>query len=214
MAATQGMPASAARAGLGGVGKLALFVVGAFVLYFLYDGVLKYFVWSEASYGYYWQFRLPLALHIVGGLFATLMGVFQLWSGLNRRAMGTHALTGRLYAAGVLIGAIGGLVLAVTSAAYGFAWSVSLIGLSVGWLAITGTAIYCIRTRRVEAHKQWMIRSYILTFAFVTFRLVVDHVPYEAWWGISVPDMANAMIWTSWVVPLIAYEMMLAFRRQ
>jgi hypothetical protein len=52
-----------------------------------------------------------------------------------------------------------------------------------------------------------------VTFGFVVFRIVVDHVPYEAMWGISRPEMANATIWTAWVAPLLAYEMVLAFRR-
>jgi hypothetical protein len=110
--------------------------------------------------------------------------------------MSAHPLTGRLYVAGVAVGAAGAFSLAFTSAVYGFAWGVGLVALATAWLASTGTAVYCIRMRRIEAHQQWMIRSYMLTFAFVVFRIVVDHVPYEAMWSISRPEMANAMIWT------------------
>src|SRR5687768_2118045 len=138
---------------------------------------------------------MSLALHVTGGTVALLVGVFQLWSGLNRSAMSTHPWTGRLYGAGVAIGPLGAIILSITSALYGFSWAVSLFCLAVAWLAITGTAIYCIRRRNVIAHKQWMTRSYILTFAFVTFRLVVDYVPYEATWGISAQEMSIAIIW-------------------
>lgn len=31
---------------------------------------------------------------------------------------------------------------------------------------------YAIRTGRIEQHRQWMLRSYTVTFAFVTLRLV------------------------------------------
>ena len=193
--------------------KLLLLVVGLLAVYFSYEHVVPYFIFTEESYGYYWQFRLSLLLHVVGGFVALLTGLFQLWSGLNRKAMGTHPLTGRLYAAGVLVGAVGAFSLAFNSSVYGFAWGVGLVALATAWLALTATAVYCIRKRRVEAHKQWMVRSYIVTFGFVTFRIVVDHVPYEALWGITRPEMANAMIWTAWVVPLIAYEIVLAGRR-
>lgn len=199
---------------VGGTKKTLLVIAGLLALYFAYEQVFPYFVWSEAAYGYYWPFRLALLLHVVGGLVALLSGVFQLWSGLNRRAMRTHPLTGRVYATGVVLGAAGAYWLSFTSAAFGFAWGVSLFMLASAWLATTGTAIYCIRTRRVEAHQQWMVRSYIVTFAFVVFRILNDHVPHQELWGIADPEWANATIWPVWVVPLIGYEMLLALRRR
>jgi hypothetical protein len=115
--------------------------------------------------------------------------------------------------AGVLLGSLGALVLAWPSQLYGFAWAVSLPCLAAAWLATTGMALYGIRTRNVLLHKQWMVRSYIVTFAFVSFRLITDYVPYETWWGISRPDMSNAAIWPVWVAPLLVYEMMLVRKR-
>lgn len=213
MAIPREIAESGSAATFAGSGKWLLLVVALLALYFSYEQVIPYFVWSEESYGYYWQFRLSLLLHIVGGLVALLTGLFQLWSGLNRKAMGTHPLTGRLYVGGVLAGSAGAFLLVFYSSAYGFAWGVGLTALATAWLALTGTAVYCIRQRRIEAHKQWMVRSYILTFGFVVFRIAVDHVPYESLWGIARPEMANAMIWASWVAPLLAYEVMLALRR-
>ena len=196
-----------------GLRKGALILVAALALYFLYDQA-QYFIWSEESYGYYWAFRASLVLHFGGGLVALLAGVFQLWTGLNASAMRVHPLTGRLYLAGVVVGAAGAISLALSSAFLGLAWDVALISLAVAWLAITGTAFLCIRRRNLKAHKQWMIRSYILTFAFVSFRIVVDYVPYEAWWGIARDDMAQAMIWPVWVVPLLVYEISLQYRER
>ena len=193
--------------------KSLLVIVAAFAVFFVYRNVLPYFAWSEAAYGYYWPFRLPLIGHVTGGLIATLAGVWQIWTGLNTQSMRVHPWTGRLYAAGVLLGSFGAFVLAFTSAAYGFAWAVALVCLAVAWLATTGMALYSIRKRNVLLHRQWMIRSYIITFAFVTFRLFTDYLPYEAWWGISRPDMSNAVIWPVWVMPLLAYEMMLGRKR-
>jgi hypothetical protein len=154
-----------------------------------------------------------LIAHVTGGLIATLAGVWQIWTGLNTQSMSVHPWTGRLYAAGVLLGSFGALVLAPTSSLFGFAWAVALVCLAIAWLATTGTALYYIRKRNVLLHKQWMIRSYIVTFAFVVFRIVTDYVPYEAWWGISRPDMSTAAIWPVWVMPLLVYEIMLGRRR-
>ena len=187
----------------GSLKKVVLIVVGAVALYFGYSYVLHYFVWSEQSYGYYWPYRLPLIAHASGGLLALLAGVFQLWSGLGARAMGTHPVTGKIYVAGVLVGSLGGMVLAVTSDLYGFAWGVGLFSLALAWLAITGTALLCIKRRKIRAHQQWMIRSYILTFGFVTFRIATDYIPAEALWHISPAEMSIAMIWPVWVLPML-----------
>ena len=199
---------------VGGAKKALLAIAALLALYFAYEQVFPYFVWREEAYGYYWQFRLPLLLHVSGGLVALLTGVFQLWSGLNRRAMSTHPLTGRLYATAVSVGSGGAIWLSITSAVFGFAWGVSLFMLAAAWIATTTTAIYLIRMRQVVAHQQWMVRSYIVTFAFVLFRIATDHVPAQELWGINNADWSNAMIWPVWVVPLLAYEILLAFRRR
>jgi hypothetical protein len=149
---------------------------------------------------------------VAGGLVALLTGVFQLWSGLNGSAMRTHPWTGRLYVGGVAVGALGAISLAISSGNLGFAWDVGLMSLAIAWVGTTGMAFLCIRRRNLTAHKQWMIRSYIVTFAFVTFRIIVDYAPYEAWWGISPAEMSQAMIWAVWVLPLLAYEIQLQYR--
>lgn len=198
----------------GGLRKTVLLVLGAIALYFVYESVTRFFTWNEASYGYYWPYRIPLATHVGGGLVALLAGIFQLWSGLNATAMRTHPLSGRIYVAAVLVASLGAIVLAIDSAVFGFAWAVGLVSLALAWLATTGTAILCIKRRNVKAHKQWMIRSYIVTFAFVTFRILTDHVPYEALWGISRPEMSTAAIWPVWVLPLLAYQVYLQYRER
>ena len=143
--------------------KRTLLVVAALAaLFFVYQNVLRYFSWSETVYGYYWPYRLPLIAHITGGLIALLAGLWQIWTGLNAQSMRVHPWTGRLYAAGVLLGSLGAFVLSVTSAVYGFAWAVGLACLALAWLVTTGTALYHVRKRRLLLHKQWMVRSYIV----------------------------------------------------
>jgi hypothetical protein len=193
--------------------KRTLLIVAALVaLFFVYETVLPYFTWSEAAYGYYWPHRMPLLAHVSGGLIALLAGLWQLWTGFNAQSMSLHPWTGRVYVFGVALGAFGALVLSFTSAVYGFAWGVGLVCLALAWLATTGMALYAIRKRKLLLHKQWMTRSYIVTFAFVVFRIITDHLPYEQWWGVTRPQMATAAIWAVWVLPLLAYELHLARR--
>ena len=195
-----------------GLIRTVLILLTAAVAFFVLTDVIKYLVWSEDTYGYYWQFRLPLLLHVIGGLAALVVGVFQLWSGAFRQSMAVHPWTGRVYVAGIVLGAAGGITLGVTSAVYGVAWSVGIMGLAFAWLVTTGVAVHCIRRRNVTAHRQWMIRSYIVTFGFVTFRIFADYLPYEALWGVPRPEMANALIWSVWVVPLLIYQIYLQYK--
>ena len=59
-----------------------------------------------------------------------------------------------------------------------------------------------------------MVRSYIVTFAFVLFRITTEYVPSEALWGVSLPEMSTAMIWPVWVLPLLGYELYLQYRER
>ena len=186
--------------------RAAILVIGATAIFFTYEFVLRYFTWSEQAYGYYWPYRLPLIFHVVGGSLALLTGLFQLWTGLGATNMNVHPMTGKIYLTGVAIGATGAFILSVSSSVFGPTFGVALFSMALVWVSTSGMAVFCIRKRNIRLHRQWMIRSYIVTFGFVTFRIVTDYLPYEAWWGLTRPEISNATIWVSWVVPMIAYE--------
>jgi hypothetical protein len=40
----------------------------------------------------------------------------------------------------------------------------------VAWWVTTGLAYLAIQRGEIQQHKAWVVRSYIVTFAFVTFR--------------------------------------------
>jgi len=46
--------------------------------------------------------------------------------------------------------------------------------LAAAWASTTAMAYYAIRRGLVEIHKEWMVRAYVVTFAFVTFRVFSD----------------------------------------
>ena len=77
-----------------------------------------------------------------------------------------------------------------------------------GWLVTTSMAVLAIRRRNVLQHRQWMMRSYAVTFAFVTFRFGVDALAAQ---GLPVPDAQVIMAWACWAVPLLLLEPLLQF---
>ena len=166
--------------------------------------VPRYLIWSELSYGAYFWPRAPILLpHLMGGLVAIVIGPFQFWSRIRNNYPKVHRISGRIYLSAVLVGALGGMGLAVTSGV-NVSYAAGLFALAIAWLLTSGMALASIRRRNFVQHKQWMIRSYVVTFAFVTFRLVGDMLMY---FGIGEPAQYSAMLaWGCWAIPLLLAE--------
>jgi Predicted membrane protein (DUF2306) len=63
----------------------------------------------------------------------------------------------------------------------------------------------------IEQHKEWMIRSYVVTFSFVTYRLSGMLMgPFEL--GTFV-EINIVLAWGSWALPLLATEAILQGRK-
>lgn len=66
-----------------------------------------------------------------------------------------------------------------------------------------------IRNRRIEAHRDWVIRSYVLTFSFVVCRLAMRLPAVES----LGPETATAVVWVTWALPLFLTEVALQWSR-
>ena len=119
--------------------------------------------------------RFRLITHIGGGIVALISGTLQLWIGFRQRAMRFHRWTGRVYLAAAAVGIVGAFLMAVYTTPRSF--GISLMGLATAWILTTGVAWAAIVRRKVVLHKEWMIRSYLVAFAFVTFRFITDLLP-------------------------------------
>jgi len=171
----------------------------------------RFFVFSAEAYGpYYWPRVGILLPHIAAGLAALLLGPLQFWPRIRNGYLKVHRIIGRTYLVSISVGALGAMALAMTSSR-GLAYGSGLFGLSVAWLLTSGMAFAAIRRRNFIQHKQWMIRSYVVTFAFVTFRLVNEMMAY---FGIGdIADRRALMAWACWAVPLLVAEMLIQGRQ-
>jgi len=178
---------------------------------FVFKYVLFYYRHYDAvSFDSYWPRRTWLFLHINGGTLALLMGPFQFWTGLRRRNLRVHRWTGRLFLLGVAMGVTGAVGLAIKAVGY-WAFEVALMGLATAWFVTSAMAYYSIRKGLVELHKEWMIRAYVVTFAFVFFRILSDY----SFMSRLQPenDRSITIAWVCWVVPLAITEMVFQLRR-
>lgn len=190
---------------LASVGIVGLAV--GFVLKYVFHYYLNY---NTIGFDYFWPKRGWLLLHITGGTLAILTGPWQFWTGLRQKHLHVHRWTGRLFLLGAAMGVTGAAYLAVTTNA-GWAWGVTLLALAWAWACAAAMALYMILRGRVQMHKEWMVRTYVITFAFVTFRVLNDYGPTSHL--LPVTDRIVTLGWLSWTVPLFVTEMVLQFRR-
>lgn len=179
----------------------------SFILKYVFHYYLHY---NAAAFDPYWPRRGGLLLHISGGTLALLTGPWQFWTGLRQKHLQIHRWTGRLFLLGVSMGVAGAVYLVATTT-FGWAFGVGLSGLAAAWATTAGMAYYAIRKGLIEIHKEWMIRAYVVTYAFVTFRVFTDYGPVSR---LQPPqDVSVTMSWACWVVPLFITEVVLQLRR-
>ena len=131
-------------------------------------------VFLVADYPMYHAYRLQviadrhlLIPHALSGVIALLTGPLQFSSRLRQRRKGLHRVLGRIYVACVFIGAFSGIALA--------AGRPGLPGTSMqaaAWIVCTTAAFITARNRQAAQHRQWMARSYAVTFTFVSSRVL------------------------------------------
>ncbi len=189
-----------------------MLIVCGFAARFIVHYAFPYFRFDKAYFDLngYWPHRARLVFHICGGMLALSCGPFQFWMGLRQKAMRVHRWTGRLYLVGVAVGSTGAFLMAVYTQPHSF--GIALMGLATAWIVTSATAYAAIMRGLVQIHKEWMVRSYLVTFAFVTFRWLDESRFLASRWG-SYEDRAANILWISWVVPLAAYEVFLQARR-
>ena len=173
------------------------------VVLFLWDAGRKYGSLDAIAYQLFENRRGWLWAHLAGGAVTLLIGPFQFVDRFRRAYPRIHRWGGRTYLIALLIGSFGAAGLIATTPA-GYAIQVAFAATELAWLITALKAYLAIRNRQIEAHRRWMIRNYIVTFVFVTFR-ATSKVP-----GImTLADpavMISTLLWLSWVVPILACE--------
>ncbi|RBL91132.1 DUF2306 domain-containing protein [Chitinophaga flava] len=166
------------------------------------DGYLRL---TPEAMGKYFPVRWFLLMHITAGGGALVLGPFQFSKRLlqNRKP---HRVIGYLYLLAILASSICAVVLAATTAyAINWAYAFSLqVWVSV-WITTTFVAWWLAVKGQYKQHKDWMIRSYLVTLAFVVSGLALK-MPVVQRLG-NFADIGPTFFWLGWSLPLYAYEL-------
>ena len=136
------------------------------------------FITSEVllftDYSMYHAYRLQviadrhlLIPHTLAGIFALLIGPINFSSRIRERHLKFHRVLGRIYVTSVFVGAATGIALAAGRP--GFPGTSAQ---AAAWVVCTAAAFITARNRQIVEHRQWMARSYAVTFTFVSSRVL------------------------------------------
>ena len=144
----------------------------------------------------------PLVAHIGGGVAALALGPWQFSTRLRASRLALHRWMGRAYIIAVIVGGAGGLVLSRTSQE-GTVTHLGFGTLGGIWIFSTLRAYAAIRGGDDVTHRAWMTRSFALTFAAVTLRIIL---PLELAVGLSYHVAYEIVSWACWVPNLLVAE--------
>lgn len=120
---------------------------------------------------YFFKVRWPLLPHMIFGGIAILSGPVQFSSRVRRQYPQFHRILGRFYVGSIMIAAPMGIVIPLVGPKDPFFTTGVIVHGSL-WFVTTLMAFLTARNRHILQHKQWMVRSYILTFSFVITRVL------------------------------------------
>lgn len=204
---TQLKPKSYLRFGL-------LLLLILFVGKVTFQEILPYFILNKESYGRFWNYKWPLIFHISCGLIAMIIGPFQFWTAFRNKYIKAHRMMGRIYLIAILIGTISATNLAWTSGyKISFSWAFGLQGLAFAWISTALMAYVSVIKGRIVQHKEWMIRSYVVTLGFFFFRILNNSEFVKS----IIPEFKErgvTIIWCCWAIPLLITEIVLSWKKK
>ena len=196
--------------------SIFLVIIILCALYFVVDRALPYIYnfGNEQFSDYYWPNRWWLVGHLLGGMTAIIIGPFQFIKAIRNRYLKTHRLLGKIFIIAIIIAASCAFYMSfAVSPQVNIAWSISLFFLALPWLTSALMAYRMVRLKRIPQHREWMIRTYVITFAFVLFRVLEESSISRSLME-TFEERGPTCIWLSWAVPLFITEVILQWNKK
>ena len=164
------------------------------------------FLRFKQAYVGYWWWKSAFYIHVFTAIFALMAGLVQFSKSFLRDHPLWHRIIGRLYAYDIIaINFPAGMVLAVFANGL-LPGRIAFVLLDSLWFSFTLVAVAAARKGQIARHREFMIRSYSMTFSAITLRLwklILSHsfridpvhlYMIDAWMGF-VPNLLLAEWW-------------------
>ena len=147
------------------------------------------------------SYSLLFTVHIITGGIALTIGWMQFIKKWRNAHKDLHKLIGKIYLISILISSLSSIYIALFATG-GIISTLGFICLAIVWLIAGGMAYLAILKRKIAKHKNWMIRSYALTWAAVTLRLQLPI--FGLIFGFqNFENYYQAVAWTCWIPNLL-----------
>ncbi len=196
--------------------RLGWTIVWGLALYFIYTNALRYF---NPSYSIYTPEFKPYApfivAHVAGGMIALLIGPLQFFPSIRKKYTQLHRSLGKVYLLSVLISVLSATYLAIFDNILRkkeFMFGSGTLAMALAWFITGSMAFWAIKQRNFTQHREWMVRSYVLTANFIIFRLIfygllgLESFPFKG-------DVGGFTAWAGWSLPLLITEFILQARK-
>lgn len=184
-----------------------------FSCYYIITNCLRYFVFEPKNYhfDFFWNRKYWLFVHVVSGMIATIASPFQFISYLRSHYLKLHKVIGYTYVSGIVISSVTSFYLCATTPE-NIWYSLGLTGFTVAWLVTAAIGmIYAIKGKLIQ-HKEWMVRSFVVTVGFSISRLLEDMVVHSDA-DVARIERLTILAWVSWILPLLITELIIIRKR-
>lgn len=189
---------------------LAIRLVAIAVAYFNFQSDYEFLVLKQdLLHNLTWKFAFYA--HLAGGSIAVLSGMAGFFTKWIKPSSTGHKIIGKIYFISIMfIGGPTGLYLGFYAEA-GYLATIGFIGMSTAWMVPTFISVYKITKGDIAGHHKWMIRSYSMTLAGVTLRIMTPLGIYFFNWSYDFAFVITAFI--PWMFNLGLAELIIYAKR-
>ncbi|MCU1311763.1 MAG: hypothetical protein JWO20_2888 [Candidatus Angelobacter sp.] len=155
--------------------------IGLMIAYVIFHNERFLIDAKDPIWNHYEPFKWWLLPHGLAAACALLLAPMQFSDRLRQRFTKIHRVVGRIYVAGVLIGAPLGAYLQFFKEGLGGtrSFSIATVVDAALWMITTGIAFGFILKGRTLQHRQWMTRSFAVAIVFLEVRVIAGITGWE-----------------------------------
>jgi len=156
--------------------------------------------------------KIAFYTHVFSSIFTLLAGLTQFSAEILKHHRGVHRIVGRLYAWDIIfVNFPAGLIMAIYANGH-LPGKTAFLILDSLWLWFTVKAVIAIKKGDVARHRDYMTRSYALTFSAVTLR--TWHLILSSAFALSPLLLYQVDAWLGFVPNLLCAEWLIATRKK
>jgi uncharacterized membrane protein len=165
---------------------------------------------KDPVWQHYEHFKWWLLPHGIAGACALLLGPMQFSDRLRDRFRQLHRVVGRIYVAGVFVAAPLGFYIQYFQERMGDPRSFTIAAAADAalWMITTGIAMVFILKGKVQAHRQWMTRSFAVALVFLDGRVIGG---LTGWENLDV-HADETIVWVCLAFSILSADLVLEWK--